>query len=109
MRKGILIVLASLLIAQPVNAATSAQHTSKASKHSALALKEGSKTTVKTVATAVAVPMIISGQLSEAAGKSVKHVGTKLLPLKVTKTTVTADAPPNQAIKKNNKGDCNEQ
>jgi hypothetical protein len=91
----------------PSYGATSAQHTSQASKHSALAVKEGVVSTAKVASVAVAVPLVVAGGTSLALGTASMDAASGNKKVTVTKTTVVVDKAPNQAMKK--KDDCNEQ
>lgn len=92
-----LLALSSIAVASP----DFSNHSSQAGKHSALASGHVVVGGVKTVASVVAVPLIVSGE----AGKVSNAVGTSLLksnkayaPLEITETTVTYDPSPAGAM-----------
>ncbi|WP_281560330.1 hypothetical protein [Thalassomonas sp. RHCl1] len=95
------IALTLALSSTPIYAQDSAQHTSKAGKHSALAVSHGAASSAKVASAAVAVPLLVvgsAGVASVAGGSALIDSATKPKPLTVTEVTITADPAPNQAM-----------
>jgi hypothetical protein len=90
----------------------SVYHSGQASKHSALAISEGAKTSARVVNGVVAVPLIVMGGMSTATGNGVTALGESIArgpmsmhssahphtPLAVTELVITADPAPNKVI-----------
>jgi len=92
-----LLALSSIASASP----DFSTHSTQASKHSALASAHIAIASVKTVASVVAVPLIIAGEagkLSTAAGTSLLESSEAYTPLEITETTVTYDPSPATAM-----------
>ena len=93
----------------------SANHSSKASKHSALALSHGVAGSAQVASAAVAIPLLVTGSVALSAGaasvalaeglsdattsKARKVQPAKHVALEVTEITITVDRSPDQAIK----------
>lgn len=98
------IALTIALGSTQVYARDSAQHTSKAGKHSTLAVSHGAASSAKVASAAVAVPVLIvgsAGVASIAGGSALIDSATKPEPLTITEVTITADPAPNQAMQTN--------
>lgn len=101
------LIKTSMIFALSLNAMTvfaddSAQHGSKATKHSALAASHAGASTAAVVSAAVAVPLIVvgsTGQLSTAAGESLLENTVSNQPLEITDKTITADPAPGVVMK----------
>ena len=91
------------LASTAVIADNSAQHTSKAVKHSALAVTHGVASTAKVASAVVAVPLIVAGSASLAVGTSIAASTAKGGPLVITEKTITVDPAPKMVMKKDNK------
>jgi len=92
-----LLALSSIASASP----DFSTHSTQASKHSALASAHIAIASVKTVASVVAVPLIIAGEagkLSTAAGTSLLESSQAYTPLDISETTVTHDPSPTNAM-----------
>ncbi|MEP1551944.1 MAG: hypothetical protein ABJJ44_09830 [Paraglaciecola sp.] len=98
----------------PALATDSAHHTSKASKHSVLAVTHGVASTATVASAVIATPVIVVGSaavvsgtasmaagsaLADSANHSVESSNKNSGPLVITETTITADPAPNQTIK----------
>ncbi|SFD14941.1 hypothetical protein [Pseudoalteromonas denitrificans] len=86
------------LTASSVMADNSAQHTSKASKHSVLAVTHGLASTAKIASATIAVPLVIVGSASLSVGTSIATSAISHGPLEITETTITKDPAPNMAM-----------
>ncbi|PAJ75111.1 hypothetical protein CJF42_06990 [Pseudoalteromonas sp. NBT06-2] len=91
------------LASSNVMADNSAQHTSKAVKHSALAVTHGVASTATVASAVVAVPLIVAGSASLAAGTSIAASSANSGPLVITEKTITVDPAPKMVMKKDNK------
>jgi len=91
------------LSSSAVIADNSAQHTSKAAKHSALAVTHGVASTAKVASAVVAVPLIVGGSASIAAGTSIAASSVKSGPLVITEKTITVDPAPKMIMKEDDK------
>jgi hypothetical protein len=81
----------------------SAQHASKAVKHSGKALSHTVVSAGKVASGAVAVPLLVIGNLgpvSAAAGEALWDNATQQKPLTITDKTITADPAPQFALRK---------
>lgn len=91
------------LTSSAVMADNSAQHTSKAVKHSALAVTHGVASTAKVASAVVAVPLIVAGSASLAAGTSIAASSVNHGPLIITEKTITVDPAPKMIMKMDDK------
>ena len=92
-----LLTLSSIAVASP----DYSNHSSQASKHSALASAHVVVGGVKTVASVVAVPLIVSGEagkVSHTVGTSLLNSSTAYTPLEITDTVITHDPSPANAM-----------
>lgn len=108
------ISLVSLLSLPAYAESGSVHHSGQASKHSVLAVAHGVGDSAKVASAVVAVPIIVAGGVSLAAGSTAVAIGesigngaqhlsshhhrhaTHTGPLKITEITITADPAPNQ-------------
>jgi hypothetical protein len=82
----------------------SAQHASKAVKHSGKAMSHTVMSAGKAVSGVVAVPLLIvgnAGPISAAAGEALWDNATDSKPLSITEKTITADPAPQFALQQN--------
>ncbi|NMP33148.1 hypothetical protein HII17_16435 [Thalassotalea sp. M1531] len=95
----------------------SANHSSKASKHSALAVSHGAVGSAQVASAAVAIPLVVTGSVALSAGAASVAVAdglsdattskarnvqpAKKVALEVTEITITVDRSPDQAMKAN--------
>lgn len=94
-------VLAS--ISQVSLAADSLGNAGEAAKHSGQAIKHGATASGQVVSGAVAVPLIVVGEvgkLSTKAGEALLDVATDSEPLEISDTSVTAAPAPSEVMKK---------
>ncbi|MBF7074782.1 hypothetical protein ISG33_15375 [Glaciecola sp. MH2013] len=113
------LALASLISLPASAEGGSVHHSGQASKHTVLSTAHGVGNSAKVASAVVAVPIIVSGGLSLAAGSAATAVGESIgdsaqnisthhkhteanQPLYITEITVTADPAPNQIGKEAN-------
>jgi len=105
------LALSSTLTANPALASDSANHASKAGKHSVLAVGHGLASTAKVASAAVAVPLLVVGSVGVVSGAAGSALMTSAIghnePLTITEITITADPSPKAQMKAKTKNNSN--